>query len=223
MASAFKPREVRVFVIVSSVGLPRFMRVLKLFNGKRGLVQGCIQSIDKSRVDFFAQEDQEVILPHGIMQWQVFAALGMLIEKCTELGARSVTPLLTERSSIICDNRVDRLERDSFAAGEQCQRLHQMVLNHPIKFNAFLGHVSCNIPLSNSKILRLQNSRRYTSSQCNLKPSADVLRFHIVEMIVNTDNGSYFTRKLVGLMLEAGGDGLNGDWALSVCCPSCVL
>ncbi|CAN7105112.1 unnamed protein product [Brassica rapa subsp. narinosa] len=66
------------FVAVSNCLHLFFYARVELFNGKRGLVQGCIQSIDKSRVDFFAQEDQEVILPHGIMQWQVFAALGLL-------------------------------------------------------------------------------------------------------------------------------------------------
>ena len=49
---------------------------VELFNGKGGLVEGCIQSIDKTGVDFVAQEDQKVILPQGI-QWQVFAAFGM--------------------------------------------------------------------------------------------------------------------------------------------------
>ncbi|ANM58938.1 methyltransferase [Arabidopsis thaliana] len=125
---------------------------VELFNGKGGLVEGCIQSIDKTGVDFIAQEDQKVILPQG-MQWQVFAAFGTLkggradwlIEKCTELGASSVTPLLTERSPIISENRVDRLERVSFAAAKQCQRLHQMVLNPPIKFGTLLDHVCLNI------------------------------------------------------------------------------
>ncbi|KAG5397317.1 hypothetical protein IGI04_019131 [Brassica rapa subsp. trilocularis] len=160
MASAFKPREVRVFVIVSSVGLPRFVSLIlilllivapsddtkllsfvqisifikrvewfvfnaltefwhmakvlrlkaedmiELSNGNGGLVEGCIQSLDKTGVDFFAQEDQEVILPPQGIQWQVFAAFGTytlksgradwLIEQCTELGASSATPVLTE-------------------------------------------------------------------------------------------------------------------------------
>lgn len=52
------------------------MQRVELFNGKGGLVEGCIQSIDKTGVDFIAQEDQNVILPQG-MQWQVFAAFGI--------------------------------------------------------------------------------------------------------------------------------------------------
>ncbi|XP_020871502.1 uncharacterized protein LOC9301446 [Arabidopsis lyrata subsp. lyrata] len=68
-----------------------------------------------------------------------------LIEKCTELGASSVTPLLTERSSIISENRVDRLERVSFAVATQCQRLHQIVLNPPIKFVTLLDHLKLHL------------------------------------------------------------------------------
>ncbi|KAJ3673140.1 hypothetical protein LUZ60_006514 [Juncus effusus] len=52
--------------------------------------------------------------------WHVFAALGTLkggrvdwfIEKCTELGASSVTPILTERCHTVSENRVDRLQRE---------------------------------------------------------------------------------------------------------------
>lgn len=39
-----------------------------------------------------------------------------------ELGASSVTPLLTERSSSISENRFDRLERVILAASKQCNR-----------------------------------------------------------------------------------------------------
>ncbi|CAH8384179.1 unnamed protein product [Eruca vesicaria subsp. sativa] len=173
---------------------------VELFNGKGGLVEGCIQNIDKTGVDFVAQEDQKVILPQG-MQWQVFAAFGTLkggradwlIEKCTELGASSVTPLLTERSSIISDNRVDRLERVSFAAAKQCQRLHEMVLSPPIKFNALLDHISrsklCLVATAEATPLlnAVQSSAKESSGLLIVGPEGD------------------FTKKEVEMMLEAGG------------------
>ncbi|VVB00696.1 unnamed protein product [Arabis nemorensis] len=173
---------------------------VELFNGKGGLVEGCIQSIDKTGVDFIAQEDQKVILPQG-MQWQVFAAFGTLkggradwlIEKCTELGASSVTPLLTERSSIISENRVDRLERVSFAAAKQCQRLHQMVLSPPIKFSTLLDHISksklCLVATAEATPLlnAVNSSAKESSGLLIVGPEGD------------------FTKKEVELMLEAGG------------------
>ncbi|CAH2036294.1 unnamed protein product [Thlaspi arvense] len=173
---------------------------VELFNGKGGLVEGCIQSIDKTGVDFVAQEDQKLILPQGI-QWQVFAAFGTLkggradwlIEKCTELGASSVTPLLTERSSIISENRVDRLERVSFAAAKQCQRLHQMVLSPPIKFGTLLDHMSkselCLVATAEATPLltALNSSAKESSGLLIVGPEGD------------------FTKKEVEMMLEAGG------------------
>ncbi|KAG7594670.1 Ribosomal RNA small subunit methyltransferase E [Arabidopsis thaliana x Arabidopsis arenosa] len=173
---------------------------VELFNGKGGLVEGCIQSIDKTGVDFIAHEDQKVILPQGI-QWQVFAAFGTLkggradwlIEKCTELGASSVTPLLTERSSIISKNRVDRLERVSFAAAKQCQRLHQMVLNPPIKFVTLLDHIF--------------KSKLCLVATAEATPLLNAVNFSAKEssglLIVGPEGD--FTKKEVEMMLEAGG------------------
>ncbi|EOX98513.1 Ribosomal RNA small subunit methyltransferase E isoform 2 [Theobroma cacao] len=114
---------------------------IELFNGKGGLVEGCIQNIDRTAIDFVALEEPKLVLPQS--QWHVFAAFGSLkggradwlVEKCTELGATSVTPLLTERSSVIADNRVERLQRVILAATKQCQRLHEMKLNHPTKID----------------------------------------------------------------------------------------
>ncbi|KAG7600019.1 Ribosomal RNA small subunit methyltransferase E [Arabidopsis suecica] len=171
---------------------------VELFNGKGGLVEGCIQSIDKTGVDFIAQEDPKVILPQG-MQWQMFAAFGTLkggradwlIEKCTELGASSVTPLLTERSSIISENRVDRLERVSFAAAKQCQRLHQMVLNPPIKFDTLLDHIS--------------KSKLCLVATAEATPLLNAVNVRIESMIKSFNIICDFTKKEVEMMLEAGG------------------
>ncbi|XP_072973109.1 uncharacterized protein [Typha angustifolia] len=122
---------------------------VELFNGAGGLVEGSIQRVDKTGLDIIALDDPKVISPLG-MQWHVFAAFGSLkggradwlIEKCTELGARSVTPLLTERSHTIGENRVERLQRVILAAVKQCQRLHEMTLNPPVNFCNFLPIVA---------------------------------------------------------------------------------
>ncbi|TYG88411.1 hypothetical protein ES288_A12G019000v1 [Gossypium darwinii] len=122
---------------------------VELFNGKGGLVEGFIQNIDRSSIDFVALEDPKLVLPQT-PQWHIFAAFGSLkggradwlVEKCTELGASSVTPLLTQRSSNISDNRVERLQRVILAAAKQCQRLHEMKLNHPMKIDNLIPLVA---------------------------------------------------------------------------------
>ncbi|KAJ9175085.1 hypothetical protein P3X46_013667 [Hevea brasiliensis] len=99
---------------------------VELFNGKGGLVEGCIQRIDRTGLDFLAIGDPKLVTP-DTTKWHVFAAFGTLkggradwlVEKCTELGACSVTPLLTERSPSISENRVDRLQRVILAATKQ--------------------------------------------------------------------------------------------------------
>ncbi|XP_034681824.1 ribosomal RNA small subunit methyltransferase E isoform X3 [Vitis riparia] len=121
----------------------------ELFNGKGGLVEGSINGIDRTGLDFIALEDPKLVLPQS-SRWHVFAAFGTLkggradwlVEKCTELGASSVTPLLTERSPSISENRVDRLQRVILAAAKQCQRLHEMTLNPPTTIDSLLPIVT---------------------------------------------------------------------------------
>lgn len=115
---------------------------VELFDGAGGLVEGSIQKVDKNGSDVELLENARLIAPQGI-QWHVFAAFGTLkggradwlIEKCTELGASSVTPLLTERCHTIAENRVDRLQRLVLAAVKQCQRVHDMSLKPPIQIH----------------------------------------------------------------------------------------
>ncbi|KAL3843845.1 hypothetical protein ACJIZ3_001248 [Penstemon smallii] len=144
---------------------------VELFNGKGGLVEGRIEKTDRSGVEFEALEDPRLVSAQTT-QWHVFAPLGTLkggradwlVEKCTvnssvvsdatfsisvlstyasqELGASSVTPLLTERSPSISENRADRLQRVILAAAKQCQRLHEMILKPPIVVGELLPVVA---------------------------------------------------------------------------------
>ncbi|CAH9116609.1 unnamed protein product [Cuscuta epithymum] len=149
---------------------------VELFNGKGNLVEGCIQNIDQSGLKIVALENPKLVSPLET-QWHVFAAFGTLkggradwlVEKCTELGAHSITPLLTERSSSLSENRVERLLRVSLAASKQCQRLHEMSFNPPIKVAQLLPHVKAS-PLSfialaeAAPVFSALNSRRKESS-----------------------------------------------------------
>ncbi|AQK63154.1 methyltransferase [Zea mays] len=122
---------------------------VELFNGVGSLAEGFIHKVDKGGSGVELLEDARIIAPQGI-QWHVFAAFGTLkggradwlIEKCTELGASSVTPLLTERCHTIAENRVDRLQRLVLAAVKQCQRIHEMSLKSPIQIRHLLPVVS---------------------------------------------------------------------------------
>lgn len=48
---------------------------VELFNGKGGLVEGCIQIIDRTGVDIMAMESAK-LLPTQTTQWHVYAAFG---------------------------------------------------------------------------------------------------------------------------------------------------
>ncbi|KAG8098039.1 hypothetical protein GUJ93_ZPchr0013g34175 [Zizania palustris] len=96
---------------------------VELFDGAGGLVEGSIQKVDKGGSDVELLEDAR------LMESWLFEAFNgtlnggrtdWLVEKCTELGACSVTPLLTERRRTIAENRVDRLQRLVLAAVKQC-------------------------------------------------------------------------------------------------------
>ncbi|XP_058007357.1 uncharacterized protein LOC110647208 [Hevea brasiliensis] len=172
---------------------------VELFNGKGGLVEGCIQRIDRTGLDFLAIGDPKLVTP-DTTKWHVFAAFGTLkggradwlVEKCTELGACSVTPLLTERSPSISENRVDRLQRVILAATKQCQRLHEMLLNPPTKIDGLLPLVSCSSLLficsvkATPVVSVLASSRKESSGLIIVGPEGD------------------FTERELAMMMEAG-------------------
>ncbi|CAL5209811.1 unnamed protein product [Lathyrus oleraceus] len=171
---------------------------VQLFNGKGGLVEGCIQNIDRTGLDFVALTDPKLVPPQN-SQLHVFSGFGTLkggradwlVEKCTELGASSVTPLLTERSPSISQNRVDRLERVILAASKQCQRLHEMILKPPVEIGDIL-HLIAQSELSlvataeATPVLNALSLGKETSGLLIIGPEGD------------------FTEKEVNMMMEAG-------------------
>ncbi|KAL9367537.1 hypothetical protein Peur_038736 [Populus x canadensis] len=172
---------------------------VELFNGKGGLIEGCIERIDRTGLDFVALEDPKLVPPLST-KWHVYAAFGTLkgdradwlLEKCTELGAHSVTPLLTERSPSISENRVDRFRRVILAATKQSQRLHEMILNPPTKIVGLL-------PL-------LGQSKLSFLATAGATPVVSVLTSSRKEssglMIVGPEGD--FTEKEVNMMMKAG-------------------
>lgn len=171
---------------------------VELFNGKGGLIEGYIEDIGRGSLEFVASEDPKIVVPQS-MPWHVFAAFGTLkggradwlVEKCTELGASSLTPLLTERSSVISENRVERLQRVNFAAAKQSQRLYEMKLN-PLKINGLLPLISSSknsfiaIAEATPLITALSTSRDESSGLIIVGPEGD------------------FTEKERSMIIEAG-------------------
>ncbi|RZB43777.1 Ribosomal RNA small subunit methyltransferase E [Glycine soja] len=172
---------------------------VQLFNGKGSLVEGCIQSIDRTGLDFVALNDLISIPPQNT-QLHVFAGFGTLkggradwlVEKCTEFGANSVTPLLTERSPSISENRVDRLKRVILAASKQSQRLHEMVLKHPIEIDDLL-HLIAQSKLS---LVATAKATPVLSALASLEKETSGL------IIIGPEGD--FTEKEVSMMMEAG-------------------
>ncbi|XP_048128241.1 ribosomal RNA small subunit methyltransferase E isoform X2 [Rhodamnia argentea] len=158
---------------------------VELFNGKGGLVRGNIQSVDRAGLDFVSLEDPKLVPPQRPL-WHVFAAFGTLkggradwlVEKCTELGASSVTPLLTDRSPSVSENRFDRLQRLILAASKQCQRLHEMVRKSKLSLLAVAEAPSLMSALTS----------------CRMEPDGI--------MIIGPEGD--FTEKEVSILMEAG-------------------
>lgn len=119
---------------------------VELFDGKGGIVEGVVARIGRSTVDIAAAGDVHYLSPAG-PYWHVAAAFGSLkggrgdwlIEKCTELGAKSVIPLLSKRSPVVSEGRSDRWNRMVVAATKQCQRLHSMDVKSPTHLSSLLS------------------------------------------------------------------------------------
>lgn len=173
--------------------------MIELFNGKGGLIEGCIKRIDRTGLDFVALEDPKLVLPQSTY-WHVFAAFGTLkggradwlVEKCTELGASSVTPLLTERSPSISENRLDRLQRVVLAATKQCQRLHELILNPPMKIDGILPRIA----QSKLSFVAVAEASPLVSVLTSSKSDSGGL------IIVGPEGD--FTEKELNMMVEAG-------------------
>ncbi|KAE8663762.1 magnesium transporter MRS2-3-like [Hibiscus syriacus] len=170
-----------------------------LFNGRGGLAEGFIQNIDSTAINFVALEDPKLVIPQT-PQWHIFSAFGSLkggradwlVEKCIELGASSVIHLLTERSSTLSDNRVERLQRVILAAAKQCQRLHEMKLNHPMKINKLIPLVA----KSKQSFIAIAEATPLVSALTSTTKEPNGL------IIVGPEGD--FTEKEVNLITEAG-------------------
>ncbi|KAG0591073.1 hypothetical protein KC19_1G147200 [Ceratodon purpureus] len=121
---------------------------IELFDGSGGIVEGTLLRVTKNCAEVSALTGRQT-LPQTGPNWHVAAAFGnlkggradWLVEKCTELGAQTLTPLLTQRSGTVAEQRNDRWHRISMAATKQCQRLHTLDVREPTRLESLLTEV----------------------------------------------------------------------------------
>ncbi|KAH9695074.1 16S rRNA (uracil(1498)-N(3))-methyltransferase [Citrus sinensis] len=161
---------------------------VELFNGKGGLIEGCIQRIDRTGLDVVALEDPKLVLPQHT-QWNVFAAFGTLkggradwlVEKCTTYS---------DNGFLSCNFYYGFIANSAFVYGGQ--RLHEMVLNPPMKIDGLLPLVSQSklafvaIAEATPLVTALSSSRNESSGLIIVGPEGD------------------FTEKEVNKIVEAG-------------------
>lgn len=124
---------------------------ITLFNGEGGEWRACIERMGRSEVEvrvgaFDAIEREAAHAVHLAVGLMAAERMDWLIEKATELGAASLTPLLMARSSLrLSGERADKKRAHwqavAVAASEQCGRNRVLVVRPPITLTAFLADV----------------------------------------------------------------------------------
>ncbi|KAL2610186.1 hypothetical protein R1flu_028759 [Riccia fluitans] len=121
---------------------------VELFDGKGVTLEGTVVTVNRHHAEVTAMGSPRILAPVG-PNWHVAAAFctlkggrgEWLVEKCTELGARSLTPLITERSFVKSGARSERWERIAMAATKQCQRVHAMEITRPSSIGELLPRI----------------------------------------------------------------------------------
>jgi 16S rRNA (uracil1498-N3)-methyltransferase len=137
-----------------------------LFNGDGREYVAEITGVGKKRVDLQVIRVEEVSREPAVAV-HVACALpkgdrgDFLIEKLTELGAASFTPLITERSIVKSDEaKIDKLQRAVIEASKQCGRNLLMNVRPAVKFaewsrtvtgRRWLAHPSGNMSVSSTQ------------------------------------------------------------------------
>jgi 16S rRNA (uracil1498-N3)-methyltransferase len=108
--------------------------------------RGRIVSIEESRVEFeLGDEISAVIIPSVTVALSIFKfdRLEWAIEKCTELGAARIVPLIACRTEVhlasAAAKRWDRWQRIALQASEQSRRVSPPEISSPMKLNEALA------------------------------------------------------------------------------------
>ena len=122
---------------------------LILFNGEGGAWQGTVESISKKSVHVYLNEYME-----GDAQSPLTIELGQTlsrgermdyaIQKATEAGVTSITPLWSERCEVKLnadrlDKRLKHWQQVAISACEQCGRNIIPIIHSPVKLDTWLS------------------------------------------------------------------------------------
>ena len=120
---------------------------LILFNGRGGEYESVICQVDKKNVevniDRFINREAESPLDLSLAQGVARGdKMDMIIQKSTELGVRTLIPLITERCQIkksyIQEQKYQHWQSVAISASEQCGRNRLLIINEPMSYGEWL-------------------------------------------------------------------------------------
>jgi|SRR5690554_4345065 len=119
---------------------------VSLVDGRGGFYAAVIQDAHPKRVvlQILSYQENHQPLPYqlhiGVAPTKNMDRLEWFVEKATEIGVTSITPLICERSERRT-LKVERLEKVAIAAMKQSQKAHLPLIHEAIRFPAFLEQV----------------------------------------------------------------------------------
>lgn len=118
-----------------------------LLDGNGRLYEGILKEANKKIgkleiVNVIREEPRKKGLPHlGIGVIKNTSRMEWLIEKATEIGVASITPLICQRSERSKVN-VERMDKIIVSAMKQSMRLYKPALSEPMKYSEYLNQVA---------------------------------------------------------------------------------
>ncbi|KAG0629969.1 hypothetical protein M758_1G143300 [Ceratodon purpureus] len=118
---------------------------------ERGMLEETLLRMTENCAEIKANSTvKQTQLPQTGPKWHVAAAFGhlsghradWLVEKCTELGAQTLTPLLTQRSATDAEEcNMERWRRIGRVASKQCQRSDELDVREPTRIKSLWTEV----------------------------------------------------------------------------------
>jgi len=169
---------------------------IQITNGKGKLLKAVVTNISKNRIDYSVNEICELPkLPYNlhlaVAPTKNIERYEFMIEKCTEFGFSTLTPVICEHSerSVV---KTDRLNRIIIAAAKQSLKAYFPVINEPCKLKDF--------------ILQHKNIEKKYIAVCNFDnraPVAEVADLHKDTIVLVGPEGD-FSNSEVDFALESG-------------------
>ena len=147
--------------------------IIYLFNNNDGFEYKCeIQEISNKKVliDVISSELKNNETLYNVNLYQSLIKndnFDLVIQKATELGAKSITPIITERTNHKFDakgfdKKITRWQKIAINSAEQCRRVFYTKINNPIElkkidFNSVLGLNITLCPYTQSSFEKVQN------------------------------------------------------------------